>query len=88
MFLGKLTAQSDAARTKAALTKLIKEQEAQLSTSVEEQDKLKARRDEISSELSEMRVKGAEIGKDIQACRESIAQLEKTITDRHFWLIS
>ena len=81
--LGQTDKELDEALKAAADTdKLIKEQEAQLSTSVEEQDKLKARRDEISSELSEMRVKGAEIGKDIQACRESIAQLEKTITDR------
>ena len=72
----------EALKAEAETDKLIKENESLLSDSVEEQDKLKAKRDEISTQLSQMRVANAETGKDIQACRESIATLEKTITDR------
>lgn len=66
----------------AETDKRIFEKEAELTDSVEEQERLKARRSEISEELSRLRVQGAEIGKDMESCRESIAQLEQTISDR------
>ncbi|WP_295152924.1 chromosome segregation protein SMC [uncultured Ruminococcus sp.] len=66
----------------AEVDKQILEKEAELAGSQEEQEKLKSRRNEISTELSELRVKGAELAKDAAACKESITNLEKTITDR------
>ena len=50
----------------AETDKKILEKEAELAGSQEEQEKLKDRRNEISGELSELRVKGAELSKDIE----------------------
>ena len=66
----------------AEVDRKILDKEAELAGSQEEQEKLKARRNEISGELSELRIKGAELAKDTEACKESISNLEKTITDR------
>lgn len=66
----------------AEVDRKIIDKEAELAGSQEEQEKLKARRNEISGELSELRIKGAELAKDTEACKESISNLEKTITDR------
>ena len=69
-------------KDEAEVDKKILEKEAELTTSQSEQERLKTRRGEISAELSELRIKGAETAKDIESCKDSIAQLEKTITDR------
>ncbi|MBQ8965130.1 chromosome segregation protein SMC [Ruminococcus sp.] len=66
----------------AEVDKRIFEKEAELNDSRGEQERLKTRRSEISTELSELRIKGAETAKDIENCKESIASLEKTITER------
>ena len=66
----------------AEVDRLILEKEAALTDSQGEQERLRERRNEISAELSEMRVRGAEISKDIGSCKDAIAQLEKTIDDR------
>ena len=71
-----------ALKDEAEVDKKILEKEAELTTSQGEQERLKTRRGEISAELSELRIKGAETAKDIESCKDSITQLEKTITDR------
>lgn len=55
------------------------EQEAALSVSQTQQDELKVKRQSLTDELAALRVKGAELVKDIQSCRESIMQLEGSI---------
>lgn len=62
-----------------AVDKKIFEQEAALSQSQSQQDELKAKRQSLTDELAAKRIRNAELVKDIQACRESIVQLENSI---------
>ena len=59
--------------------KLIIEQEAKLTVSQTQQEELKASREKLSSELSEMKVHSTEISKDIQSCQLSIEQLKSVL---------
>jgi len=59
--------------------KVILDCEAKLSVSQNEQDSLRSQREELSKELSELKIGEAEINKDISACRDSITQLNFSI---------
>ena len=63
----------------AHVDKLIIEQEAKLTVSQTQQEELKASREKLSSELSEMKVHSTEISKDIQSCQLSIEQLKSVL---------
>ena len=68
--------------TAKALTDVDKEildGEQRLSQSVSKQQDFKNKRGAISEELSQLRIRSAEMVKDIQSCRDSIAQLEESL---------
>ncbi len=53
--------------------------EAKLTVSQSQQEELKAARESLSDELSQMRVKSTELSKDIESCKLSIEQLKNVL---------
>ena len=71
----------DAEESLAATDKLIKEAEEKLAQGQDSREKLRLERAELSQKLSDLKIHGIEIGKDIEAQEEEIKRIDEQINE-------